>query len=91
MESSWRRNVWDFGITAPLPSSGEGNGEIGLAATLLLNDHFFITDIHLADPSVVPVFAKQSGSSACVIVFDLIKAAGKTHFPYGIGVEPDVH
>lgn len=86
MESSWRRNVWEYGLTRVGLT-----GAMRLAARYLDDTRLILCDG--IDPAVYP---NHSGYYLPGTEFPdhyqpIPFPGGGAHFPYGWNVEPDVH
>lgn len=87
MESSWRTNVVDFGL------SGQGwfgsPGECKLASRSLANPSVIVMGVRFTTVLVHMQCTIPSGSSP--YVFGLVVHPPGVHFPFGVPVQPDVH
>jgi len=86
LESSWRLNVWEYGLTPC--------GDIvlwTLAARLHDSPDVIITNSR--QPSTYPNVTAYALPGVVVpdAYFPIPIVPGTLHFPYGVAVEPDVH
>lgn len=80
MESSWRRNVIDWGL---------GDLGIGLAARMLDLPNWCVTDQGQPSFFAFNRFTIRTDPWLVVVGVPQLKAIPGSNFPYGIPVEPD--
>lgn len=82
MESSWRLNVWKLGLTF---------NDTYLAAPIVGTPDTYLCQLRLFGIRFGAVVQIVAGTHPWIPLGTVFPTPLNPHFPYGVGVEPDVH